>query len=130
MKIPLLKYLFGQENKEHTQNEIVFAITPHIVRSEEVTDENVKLIDIGSGSNIGLRYKEPKPTKTGGATPGSGTTGSTSRTRPTNGTQTRVPTPGTTTPVAAVTLTPATPMAAVTPAPSASPPATQPSHPN
>jgi general secretion pathway protein D len=60
--IPLLKYLFGQENKDHTQNEIVFAITPHIVRADEVTDENLRPIDVGTGNNIGLRYKEMKPT--------------------------------------------------------------------
>jgi len=59
--IPLLKYLFGQETKDHRQNEIVFAITPHIVRADEVTDENLRAIDVGTGNNIGLRYKETKP---------------------------------------------------------------------
>jgi general secretion pathway protein D len=63
MKIPILKYLFGQENKDHRENEIVFAITPHIVRAEEITDENLRLIDVGTSNSIGLRYKEPKPTK-------------------------------------------------------------------
>jgi general secretion pathway protein D len=63
LKIPILNYLFGQENKDLRENEIVFAITPHIVRAEEITDENLKLIDIGTGGTIGLRYKEPKPTK-------------------------------------------------------------------
>jgi len=62
-KIPILKYLFGQENKEHIENEIVFAITPHIVRAEEITDENLRLIDVGTSNTIGLRYKEPNPTK-------------------------------------------------------------------
>lgn len=62
-KIPILKYLFGQENKDHRENEIVFAITPHIVRAEEITDENLRLIDVGTSSAIGLRYKETKPTK-------------------------------------------------------------------
>lgn len=62
-KIPILKYLFGQENKEHIENEIVFAITPHIVRAEEITDENLRLIDVGTSNTIGLRYKESKPTK-------------------------------------------------------------------
>jgi general secretion pathway protein D len=62
-KIPILKYLFGQENKDHRENEIVFAITPHIVRAEEITDENLRLIDVGTSNSIGLRYKEPKPTK-------------------------------------------------------------------
>lgn len=62
-KIPLLKYLFGQETKDHTETEIVFAITPHIVRAEEITDDNLRLIDVGTSNTIGLRYKEPKPTK-------------------------------------------------------------------
>jgi general secretion pathway protein D len=59
-KIPLLKYLFGQENKDRRQTEVVFAITPHIVRAEEITDENLRLIDIGTGTSVGLRRREPK----------------------------------------------------------------------
>jgi general secretion pathway protein D len=62
-KIPILKYLFGQETKERIQNEVVFAITPHIVRAEDVTDENLRMIDVGTGSTIGLRYNESKPAK-------------------------------------------------------------------
>jgi general secretion pathway protein D len=62
-RIPMLKYLFGQENKDHSESEIVFAITPHIVRAEVITDENLRMIDVGNGNTIGLRYKEPKPTK-------------------------------------------------------------------
>lgn len=59
-KIPILKYLFGQETKERRETEIVFAITPHIIRAEEITDENLRLIDIGTANSIGLRRKEPK----------------------------------------------------------------------
>ena len=62
-KIPILKYLFGQENKEHDEHEVVFAITPHIVRAEEVTDDDLRVIDVGTSNSIGLRYKESKPTK-------------------------------------------------------------------
>jgi general secretion pathway protein D len=60
-KIPILKYLFAQEDKERQQNEIVFAITPHIVRAEEVTDEDQRLVDVGTSSTIGLRFKESTP---------------------------------------------------------------------
>ena len=67
-KIPLLKYLFAQENKERIESEIVFAITPHIVRAEEITDENLRLIDIGTGTSIGLRRQEPKK-KAGSSAP-------------------------------------------------------------
>jgi general secretion pathway protein D len=67
-KIPLLKYLFGQENKDRRQTEVVFAITPHIVRAEEITDENLRLIDIGTGTSVGLRRREPKK-KAGSSSP-------------------------------------------------------------
>jgi general secretion pathway protein D len=57
--LPILKYLFGQEQVTRNQVEIVFAITPHIVRTEDVTEENGRLIDIGSGNILGLRHPEP-----------------------------------------------------------------------
>jgi general secretion pathway protein D len=56
--IPLLKYLFGQENKDKRQTEIVFAIIPHVVRADVVTEENTRLIDIGTGTSIDLRHAE------------------------------------------------------------------------
>jgi len=66
-KIPLLKYLFGQENKDRRETEIVFAITPHIVRAEEITDENLRLIDIGTSSSVALRRGESKKKAGNGA---------------------------------------------------------------
>src|SRR5467141_86654 len=78
--IPLLKYLFGQEKKDRRKTEIVFAVIPHIVRSEVITDESMRLIDIGTGTAIDLRRPEltkkpappPQPVKSvsqGEATP-------------------------------------------------------------
>jgi general secretion pathway protein D len=63
-KIPLLKYLFGQENKERTQSEIVFAITPHIIRGSEIMDENLKILDIGTANNITYRKENSKSSST------------------------------------------------------------------
>lgn len=60
-RIPLLKYMFAQDNRDHRENEIVFAITPHIVRSHEVTEESQRLIDVGTGNAIELRHKTPTP---------------------------------------------------------------------
>ena len=60
MKIPILKYLFGQEAKNREQTEIVFAIIPHILRSTEVTDENQKMVDLGSASSITYRKADLK----------------------------------------------------------------------
>ena len=62
-KLPILKYLFGQENKERLEDEVVFAITPHIVRAQEITDDNLRMIDVGTNNTIGLRYQEAKPAK-------------------------------------------------------------------
>ncbi len=66
-KIPLLKYLFAQEDKQHRETEIVFAITPHIVRAEEITDENLRLIDIGTGTSVAVRRGETKKKAANGA---------------------------------------------------------------
>ncbi len=55
MNIPILKYLFGQQTKDHSKSEIVFAIIPHIVRSYEVNEDNLKLVDLGSGNNVTYR---------------------------------------------------------------------------
>lgn len=57
-RIPILGALFNQTNKDHQEDEIVFAITPHIVRADQITDENMRMVDVGSGTGIGLRYKQ------------------------------------------------------------------------
>ncbi|HEV2423840.1 MAG TPA: hypothetical protein VGZ29_03325 [Terriglobia bacterium] len=56
-KVPLLKYLFAQENKQRQENEIVFAITPHIVRASEITEDNLTVLDVGTGNSTQLRRK-------------------------------------------------------------------------
>ena len=67
-KIPVLRYLFAQEDKEREETEVVFAITPHIVRSQEITDDNLRLVDVGTGSTVGVRLKEtPKAQGEGSA---------------------------------------------------------------
>jgi len=54
-QIPFLKYLFASEHTEKHENEIVFVLIPHIVRSQELTDLNARAIDVGTGSSIDLR---------------------------------------------------------------------------
>jgi general secretion pathway protein D len=53
--VPILKYLFSQTSTEHRENEIVFALVPHIVRGQELTDLNQKAFDMGTGTSIQLR---------------------------------------------------------------------------
>ena len=55
-QIPILRYLFGQVNQDHSENEIVFAIVPHIIRSTEVNELNQRPIDIGTSTTISLRH--------------------------------------------------------------------------
>src|SRR4051812_7224773 len=60
-KVPFLKYFFASEHKEKTDNEIVFMLTPHIVRAQDITELNSRPIDVGSGSAIELRRAPAKP---------------------------------------------------------------------
>jgi general secretion pathway protein D len=61
-QIPLLKYLFGSENINKTDSEVVFAIIPHIVRGYDVSASNTRAIDVGTGSAIQLTSIQAKPT--------------------------------------------------------------------
>src|SRR5437660_2310486 len=61
-QIPILKYLFSQTNTEHKENEIVFALIPHIIRGQELSDMNQKALQVGTASAIELRrVSRPAP---------------------------------------------------------------------
>jgi general secretion pathway protein D len=55
-QIPILKYLFGQTTQDHSENEIVFAIVPHIIRGTDVSEQNQRPIQIGTANTIELRH--------------------------------------------------------------------------
>lgn len=65
-QIPILKYLFGQTTQDHSENQIVFAIVPHIIRATDVQEINQRPIDIGTATTIELRHVASK-TQTGPA---------------------------------------------------------------
>ena len=65
-QIPILKYLFATSDTEKHENEIVFALIPHIVRASELTALNEKALDVGTGTSIELRRKVETP---GGGAP-------------------------------------------------------------
>ena len=54
-QIPILHYLFGQTNIEHRENEIVFALIPHIIRGQELSELNQRALEVGTASAIELR---------------------------------------------------------------------------
>ncbi len=65
-QIPILKYLFAQTNTDHSTNEIVFALIPHIVRSRDVTDINERALEVGTASAISLRRASQTPSSAPG----------------------------------------------------------------
>lgn len=67
-QIPILKYLFGQSNTDHSETETVFALIPHIVREHELSNLNEKAISVGTASAIELRRIAPLPMPTAAAT--------------------------------------------------------------
>jgi len=77
-QIPILKYLFGQSQTERIQNEILFVLTPHIVRSLDVTEYNTRPVNIGTANAIEIRRippvvapaSTPAPPAPGAAQPG------------------------------------------------------------
>jgi general secretion pathway protein D len=65
--IPGLKYLFGSKDHTITEDEIVFVIVPHIVRSQFLEPANLRTIDTGAGgTSIELRHV---PSEGAGAKP-------------------------------------------------------------
>jgi general secretion pathway protein D len=55
-QIPILRYLFGQVTQDHSSDETVFAITPHIIRGTSLSELNQRAIDIGTQNAIQLRH--------------------------------------------------------------------------
>ena len=67
-KIPFFRYFFSDEKKERVESEIVFALIPHIVRGQELSELNTKTLDVGTGAAIDLRRansETPRPAATG-----------------------------------------------------------------
>jgi general secretion pathway protein D len=60
-QIPILKYLFGQTTQDHSQDETVFAITPHIIRGADVNEINQREIEIGTANAIELKHVSRPP---------------------------------------------------------------------
>ena len=69
-KIPILGYLFGQEQKTISENEIVFALIPHIVRAQDLSDLNNQAVAVGTANSIDLqRNSQAQNTPQPGAAP-------------------------------------------------------------
>ena len=60
-QIPILKYLFGQTNTDHSENEIVFVLIPHIIRGPDISHGGADMLDVGTANAIALRRSSSKP---------------------------------------------------------------------
>ncbi|MGA9673102.1 MAG: cohesin domain-containing protein, partial [Terracidiphilus sp.] len=54
--IPGLKYLFGSKDHTISDDELVFLVVPHIVRTQSLDRANLRTIDLGVGQTIELRH--------------------------------------------------------------------------
>jgi general secretion pathway protein D len=60
--IPILKYLFGSKDHTVTDDELVFLVVPHIVRTQTLDQVNLRTIDTGVGQAIDLRHVQGEGT--------------------------------------------------------------------
>jgi general secretion pathway protein D len=68
-QVPVLKYIFGSQKIDRTQNEVVFVLIPHLVRDQDVTDLNLRPIDVGTDSAVELRLSPNRPGRGGQGEP-------------------------------------------------------------
>jgi general secretion pathway protein D len=54
-QIPFLRYFFGQDTRDHSEQQTVFALIPHIVRGVDVNDSNQRMLDVGTANSLQLR---------------------------------------------------------------------------
>ena len=59
-QIPILKYLFPRATTDHSENEIVFVLIPHIIRGPEGQHGNVDMLDVGTANALELRRSNSK----------------------------------------------------------------------
>jgi general secretion pathway protein D len=141
ISVPIINQIFANNNKTSEQSDIVMLLTPHIVRTHELTANDLAPIYIGTQQNIGLGGPPPliqppddaaaaaqaaTPTGVPGAPPG-GVPGPPVAAAPGAPTTTQPTPPGTTkvpTPVGPGTERPSFPPVAPVPPAGTTPPAT------
>jgi general secretion pathway protein D len=58
--IPILRYLFSQDTADHSTNEIVFVLVPHIVRGPDTSRSSEDMLDVGTANALSLRRTNTK----------------------------------------------------------------------
>ena len=57
--VPVLKQLFSGNTKNIEQTDIIMLLTPHIVRTHEITEDDLRPLYIGSQQNLGVGGPPP-----------------------------------------------------------------------
>src|SRR5580693_8276413 len=70
--IPILKYLFAQDTSDHSTNEIVFVLIPHIIRGPDTAHSSEDMLDVGTANAISLRRNNTKTDAPAGTVPTTG----------------------------------------------------------
>jgi general secretion pathway protein D len=133
VRVPILKQLFSNNENSISQTDIVMLLTPHIIRTSEITEADLRPIYIGSQGNLGIGGPAPliAAPADGSVTPAGGTTPAAPAPAPAPGTPPGAPSPtggGTiiappgTSPVPGTVFVPDQPAPAPAPAPPAPPP--------
>ena len=60
--IPILKYIFGSKDHTIQDDDIVFVVVPHVVRTQQLDEANLRVIDTGEGQSIDLRRTDQQNT--------------------------------------------------------------------
>jgi len=55
-QIPGLSYIFGSRDHTIQDDELVFLVVPHVVRSQSLEQLNLRTVDTGAGTSIELRH--------------------------------------------------------------------------
>jgi general secretion pathway protein D len=53
LNVPVIRSIFGNTNGVHDQSDVVMIVTPHIVRSRDITAEDLKPFYVGTSNNLG-----------------------------------------------------------------------------
>lgn len=56
-ELPLLKYLFSNNSKEVTDNEVLLVLTPHVVRFPSITAESLRALAAGTDANVRVYHE-------------------------------------------------------------------------
>ena len=59
LRLPILRHLFASTDDTVVQTDIVMLLTPHIIRSHELTQADLSPIHIGTQRNVGLTGPPP-----------------------------------------------------------------------